>query len=49
MIWLNTTGSAMLLVGLTTALIDYWMNKPYASWTPWGLGMAGIGLILVEL
>jgi hypothetical protein len=39
----------MLMIGLVTALFDMGMNgSRYASWAPWGIGMAALGLLFTK-
>jgi hypothetical protein len=50
MLWLNVLGSAMLVTGLPTALLDMGMNGArYAYWAPWGLGVSLVGVLLASL
>ena len=43
-------GGMMMFVGLLTAMLDIGMNGArYAGSAPWGLGIAGIGLIMVAI
>jgi hypothetical protein len=48
--YLGVIGSFLIVIGLPTALIDMGINGArYAGWAPFGFGMAGAGLVLINL
>ena len=50
MAWIGVIGGVMAVFGLVTALLDMGMNgSRYAGWAPFGLGIAGVGLILSNI